>query len=68
MIRMGSIFTERYVSVLHAEKCDEHHLETVIEMHKVTILWGFIIHTDKYIKVNRPDIEIKHYKQNRNFS
>lgn len=53
------------MSVLHAEKCGEHHLETVMEMHEVTIFGDFIIHTDKHIKANRPDIEIK---QKRNFS
>jgi len=37
----------------------EHHPQVVIEGDNVTILWNFLIHTDRTIQANRPDIIVK---------
>ena len=38
----------------------EHELLPVVDTPKVTILWDFLIRTERIIQANRPDIVIKH--------
>ena len=46
------------------DKGYEHKPLPVVDTPKVTILWGFLVRTDRSIQANRPDIVIKH-KQNK---
>ena len=47
----------------HTEKWYECMPELVVERKNVTILWDFIVHTDRKIDANRPDIIIKNYEE-----
>lgn len=63
--KIRQYITRRYV-IITDENWYEHHPETVTESHEVTILWDFIILTDRHTKANRPVIAIKDNKQKKN--
>ena len=72
--------TDRHNSVgqyIHWKICNHYNIETpekwyehkplpVVDTPEVTIIWDFLIRTDRTIQVNRPDIVIKH-KQNKTY-
>lgn len=53
----------QYYTAPPAEKWYEHYFEPVTEDHLVNILWDFSIHTDRYIKDNRPQNSDKNYRK-----
>ena len=59
---MHGILCKHY-EIPHTEKWYEHTLEPVVEGKNVTIPWGFTVHTDRKIDVNRPDIIIKNQEE-----
>ena len=42
----------------------QHKPEPVVATESATIVWYFVIHTDRKIYANKPDIKIKYHKNN----
>ena len=55
----------RYYNIETTDKWYDHEPKTVTESDEVTFLWDMPIHTDREIKSNRPDIEMKDKRERR---
>lgn len=42
-----------------SDNCYEHQPDTVTNIETHTVLWDRVVHTDRHISANRPDIVIK---------
>ena len=51
----------KYNGILHCEKWYKHQPEPIIEAKVTSLLWYFVIQTDRKIKSNWADIGVKDY-------